>query len=298
LRLKALVRAITISRTKAVVNLPSRVDEVHYLDFTLDERQVYDDVKNETVKCLQDAISSDSRNGTGFNALQRLNSLRMISSHGLLAQSYRKKKDANHTQASPLSFRTQILNSLNEEISIGCAICSQCGIEILDGSLEYSPIPNFGGPAFNAKYDDILCGLCTLMGLDVSSPFPWPSSGRLDASAVSICRSPSPALQVGADMLSMDSMPTKVNALATDLSVHCPTEKRLVTNQLKIAASRHMFGFLTCTVLCSPTGHIHLTWYRQCLKIGGCCIPVLMERCLLPNEQIHCGRSKLTNHCA
>ncbi|KAH6689414.1 P-loop containing nucleoside triphosphate hydrolase protein [Leptodontidium sp. MPI-SDFR-AT-0119] len=42
LRLKTLVRAITISRTKAVVKLPTRVDEVHHLNFTPAEREKYE----------------------------------------------------------------------------------------------------------------------------------------------------------------------------------------------------------------------------------------------------------------
>lgn len=86
LRLKTLVRHITISRTRAVVNLPKRIDEVHHLDFSIAERQFYEAAKFQVITLLDRAISSNSEGITTFNALQKLNTLRLICSHGLLVQ--------------------------------------------------------------------------------------------------------------------------------------------------------------------------------------------------------------------
>src|SRR5438045_3650692 len=49
LRLKTLVRNITISQTKEVVCLPPHVDEIHHLDFLLDDHQIYESPKINTV---------------------------------------------------------------------------------------------------------------------------------------------------------------------------------------------------------------------------------------------------------
>jgi SWI/SNF-related matrix-associated actin-dependent regulator of chromatin subfamily A3 len=86
LRLKTLVRAVTISRTKNVINLPSRVNEVHHLDFSPPERWKYDTARQETKSLIEEAVSLGAPKGTTVNALQRLNILRLICSHGLLAR--------------------------------------------------------------------------------------------------------------------------------------------------------------------------------------------------------------------
>lgn len=85
-RLKTLVRYIAISRTRAVVNLPKRIDEVHRLDFSTAERQFYEAAKFQAIGLLDQAISSTDEETTTFNALQKLNTLRLICNHGLLAQ--------------------------------------------------------------------------------------------------------------------------------------------------------------------------------------------------------------------
>lgn len=69
LRLTTLVRAITISRTKAVIELPPSIDEVHRLDFTLAEREMYEAAKSRARTLLEDAISSADQAYKSFNAL-------------------------------------------------------------------------------------------------------------------------------------------------------------------------------------------------------------------------------------
>jgi SWI/SNF-related matrix-associated actin-dependent regulator of chromatin subfamily A3 len=110
LRLKALVRAITISRPKAIVNLPPRSDYIHHLDFSGEERVLYDDAKKQTVVLLQAAISS-SQGGRTFNALQRLNTLRLICSHGLLAQSNQSTGTSYQAQSSVVLYAQSFWDS-------------------------------------------------------------------------------------------------------------------------------------------------------------------------------------------
>jgi SNF2 family DNA or RNA helicase len=101
LKLKTLVRAITISRTKNVVQLPSRLDEVHHLDFSPAERWMYTAATNETRSLIAQATAPYAAGCTKFNALQRLNALRLICCHGLLTR-LTQGQDRNATQSSQL----------------------------------------------------------------------------------------------------------------------------------------------------------------------------------------------------
>lgn len=125
LRLKSLVRAITISRTKAVINLPARVDEIHHLEFSSKEFHGYNAAKKETITLFEEAISSGRQSNKTFNALTRLNSLRLFCNLGLLVQ-------RRPTLATSLTFRecgssfppTADCDSFYSEVLDGFATCA------------------------------------------------------------------------------------------------------------------------------------------------------------------------------
>ena len=125
LRLKTLVRNITISRTKAVVCLPPRVDEIHHLDFSIEERQKYESAKRQTVALLDAAISSGSERSSTCNALERLNFLRLICSHGLLAQT-RQPMRRNRTPEDAMMAWTETVveASFTDSLWTSVASCS------------------------------------------------------------------------------------------------------------------------------------------------------------------------------
>lgn len=52
------MRAIIINWTKTVINLPARVNEIHYLEFLPKERARYNATNKETVTLFEEAISS------------------------------------------------------------------------------------------------------------------------------------------------------------------------------------------------------------------------------------------------
>ncbi|CAG8975824.1 hypothetical protein HYALB_00009404 [Hymenoscyphus albidus] len=136
LRLKTLVRAITISRTKAVVSLPNRVDEVHHLDFTAAERENYDAAKAQSRKLLDEAISSKKEGTKTFNALSLLNNLRLICNHGLLAKCT-AKKTTGRTSQNP--------NANLENLFGGGKTCSICEADLFEDFLEESSITTIDG---------------------------------------------------------------------------------------------------------------------------------------------------------
>jgi SWI/SNF-related matrix-associated actin-dependent regulator of chromatin subfamily A3 len=137
LRLKTLVRAITISRTKAVVQLPPRVDQVHHLSFTSAERERYESAKTQSRALLDEAISSGNQGGKAFNALCLLNNLRLICNHGLLTQSTFENKTCQ-TRRSLLGGWTPVQASdpFYGNILGGGASCLNCGANLLEDILE------------------------------------------------------------------------------------------------------------------------------------------------------------------
>lgn len=226
LRLKTLVRAITIARTKAVVHLPPREDFIYHLDFTSAENQLYEDAKKQTVALLRDAISS-SQAKTTFNALQRLNTLRLICSHGLLAQSNRAVKASGN--ATPCEYPEAKLDvSFNsralDELLGGHSTCSNCGANLLEEFMEGQLSADQGFCHNALKGNQTLCWCCKSQliysGLRPPSPAQYLNS---PGSPMSIDSSPSTD---ESQLLSLEFMPTKIKALVKDLVQYGFDEKR------------------------------------------------------------------------
>jgi SWI/SNF-related matrix-associated actin-dependent regulator of chromatin subfamily A3 len=216
LRLKTLVRAITISRTKAVVKLPPRVDEVHHLNFTPAEREKYDAAKFQSRARLEEAISSGSQGGKTFNALWLLNILRLICNHGLLTQPSleRKVTQCYSGGESPGEASSQPYC----DFLGGTTSCSICGANLLDDLLEGS-VSGIESQPREVVCDQVICESCSSQmrnnRTDQSPPY--------DQNERSTPASPT----TEADMTYIiESMSTKIKALVADIYTYHTTEKR------------------------------------------------------------------------
>ncbi|PVH85120.1 hypothetical protein DL98DRAFT_451840 [Cadophora sp. DSE1049] len=83
LRVKTLVNFVTLFRTRSVIDLPDRHDEIYHLRFSPEESDIYQQVKLRTAGAVAEAIASKGR-GKFRNALSWLNQLRLICNHGLM----------------------------------------------------------------------------------------------------------------------------------------------------------------------------------------------------------------------
>jgi len=229
LRLKTLVRAITISRTKAVVQLPPRVDEIHHLDFSSFEKVAYDDAKQFTVRMLDHAISSGDRGRTTFNALQRLNVLRLICSHGLLASQHQIMEQAP-TTFTQYCGQEDVIDSLATH-----GTCLNCGMDFLEDLVDELPLSYLEPPIRNEVGVRTLCRNCnsqssckTFLQAPLGSRQVFESYGTTSGS---MSLSPSPT-RMGCDgnQSRIDSMSTKIKALTEDISKHSSREKKFVTH--------------------------------------------------------------------
>ncbi|TVY35125.1 putative SWI/SNF-related matrix-associated actin-dependent regulator of chromatin subfamily A member 3-like [Lachnellula occidentalis] len=225
-RLKALVRAITISRTKAVVHLPPRVDEIHHLDFAPFERLAYEEAKASTVKLLEDTISFRNQDRTTFNALQRLNVLRLICSHGVLAQTCQKL--INESRVVISESQSPVAENLIWDLDEP-RYCPDCGMEILGHILEGSPSADLDESTPRANGPQAFCTHCNAQTSDrtfLSIPF---NRDRVDQNYESASSSASPMpMDHDGTQTTLNSMSTKIKALVEDLSKHGLQERSVV----------------------------------------------------------------------
>jgi SWI/SNF-related matrix-associated actin-dependent regulator of chromatin subfamily A3 len=159
-RLKKLVRCMSICRTKAIIDLPKREDEIHNLDFSPEEQEFYNKAKEGTIRKLDDALSSNPlKPGQYLNALQWLNELRLLCNHGLV----QSKRDA-HMPPTVTPQDTQTWNKANANrafetiVGAGQAICSLCDNVLTDG-VGGGSISDFPKP-FLSKCLTLTCGSC------------------------------------------------------------------------------------------------------------------------------------------
>ena len=224
LKLKCLVRAITISRTKTVIKLPARVDEIHHLEFSSEESDGYNAAKKETIALFEEAISSDRQGGKTFNALTRLNFLRIFCNLGLWCHKRPNSAISPASRECGNSFtKSDVCDSFYLNVLDGSARCAQCGQALLEDLLEGMSRSDFDCSP-NITCTPSLCDNCKY---DSSSHqpdlIPFFQREQSNVSAASIAPStPSNQTQT---LLPLESIPTKIKALVADLSTHCPTEK-------------------------------------------------------------------------
>lgn len=223
LRLKSLVRAITISRTKTVINLPARVDEIHHLEFSTEELLGYNAAKKETVNLFEEAISSGRQSNKTFNALARLNFLRLFCNLGLLIH----RQPASATSSPVRDYESAFAastkcDSFYSDVLNGSATCAQCGQALLDDVLEEFSSPSVDDSSFFTPAA-VLCRNCKIYQ-DSRPSESMPLLQREQSSTSTASSAPStPGDQ---SLLPFDSMPTKIKALVADLSKHCSRAKR------------------------------------------------------------------------
>jgi SWI/SNF-related matrix-associated actin-dependent regulator of chromatin subfamily A3 len=224
LRLKTLVRAITIRRTKSVVQLPPRVDEIHHLDFAPVEREKYEAAKMQSRILLEEATSSGNQETKKFNIFRLLNILRLICNHGLLAQSLMGDELAQASLAPP-----DAPDSFCGEIIGGDTMCSNCSADLLENFLEGPPLADLEVQGLMTSDRDMLCKQCysKLNGV----PFDRVALNPLEPIGGGDFRRASESEESGDGGIvsSIEYRPTKIKALVADLVKHCPTEKRFTS---------------------------------------------------------------------
>ena len=218
------MRAITISRTKAVVQLPPRIDEIHHLNFTPAEREKYDAAKTQSRALLEEAISSGNEGGKTFNVLWLLNILRLICNHGLLAQSTVENK-TSQTQGSLGGWSPgEAFDSFYDNTLGSAASCLNCGASLLEDILEGSVTSGFETQRQTIPCDQMICERCiSQTSNDKIDQSPSDNRDLLDSGENSAPATPVVDRDVA---FTIKYMSTKIKALVADLYKHNTIEKR------------------------------------------------------------------------
>ncbi len=159
-RLKKLVNCVSLCRTKAIIDLPRRDDEVHNLEFSPEEQEHYDNAKDGTIKQIDDALSSNPMQpGQYLNALQWLNELRLLCNHGLAHTKREHRKPSAPTPQDTQTWNKATANKAFETIvCAGEALCSVCDNVLSDGAAGGAN-SDFPKP-YLAKCLTLICGSC------------------------------------------------------------------------------------------------------------------------------------------
>jgi SWI/SNF-related matrix-associated actin-dependent regulator of chromatin subfamily A3 len=188
--------------------------------------------EKQTIVVLQAAISSSQGSRT-FNALQRLNTLRLICSHGLLAQSNQGTETSCQAQSSAAPYTQSYLQDpFYEAFFVGRSFCCYYGMDLLEDFLEGPPSAGLYAGSVAPKSGPIICERC-----QIQFEIPETRSSRLDeilglprSPFSPLSQSPSPSIEDEQALFPLELMPTKVKALVTDLLHHSSSEKRWIPN--------------------------------------------------------------------
>lgn len=127
-RLKRLSACLLLRRPKSTINLPPRRDMVYEVDFTPEEKVVYEQLRQQTITKIDEALGNQlgpSKSRIYVNVLQQIESLRLFSNLGL---HYHSRHDKQPLQSSEPEDWARIaqrtFNSQRDMTSVTCLQCS------------------------------------------------------------------------------------------------------------------------------------------------------------------------------
>jgi len=229
-KLKKLVNYMSLCRPKSVVKLPTREDEIHSLDFTPSERELYENAKQRTKKKLDDALATNPmQSGKYVNALQWLNQLRLICNHGHLQS---KKGDENIPAQMPeqeISWDKETAQiAFDSLIASGTASCSMCMEEITEATFDASGEDEvkLRKPVLSMCLT-LLCGSCLLeRDAEIACCTNHPKCRSTEVTWTDTRTARPTTVKKVLPKMSEDMIPTKLKALMTSLKDRGKDEKR------------------------------------------------------------------------
>jgi SWI/SNF-related matrix-associated actin-dependent regulator of chromatin subfamily A3 len=227
LRVKTLVNFITLFRTKAVIDLPERYDEVHHLDFSPAEDEIYQKIRTQTHQMFTNAVTSKNlQKGVYMNALQWLNQLRLFCNHGVMQS--KVCTDFTGKGTWTLHKAQRMFNNL---LRAGDALCIICYVNLADVTPE-DVNANATELPHPRMYQclHLICGSCIGETMESSRCPACPNGNGYQSFEASAIPVPSPQSPLSKTLPLMNSaeIPTKIMALLASLRDQKTGEKRSV----------------------------------------------------------------------
>ncbi|RSL97570.1 hypothetical protein CDV31_012983 [Fusarium ambrosium] len=151
-RLKRLSACMLLRRPKATINLPARQDLQCPVNFSTEERALYDNLRQKVIMSIDQALKKDlehSRNGMYVNVLQQIESLRLVCNLGL---HYHMRHDkAPQTSPEEDSWASTAQGTFNVQREMEPPVCIQCysTLEITETLLEDPSVPQQSAQFFS-----------------------------------------------------------------------------------------------------------------------------------------------------
>ncbi|OPB38875.1 alpha-1,6-mannosyltransferase subunit [Trichoderma guizhouense] len=126
-RLKHLSTCLLLRRPKATINLPQRRDVRCPVDFSREERALYDEIREQAVSKIEEVLqnSSEASRASGYvNVLQRIESLRLVCDLGLYYHS--RHQNLQNLMAEANDWASVAQETFNVQRGMGPMFCAQC----------------------------------------------------------------------------------------------------------------------------------------------------------------------------
>jgi hypothetical protein len=249
-RLKRLLCCILLRRAKTTISLPQRHDTVCPLDFSDEERSIYDKAKGEALRLVNEALMSGGNEAPrGYvNALQRINTLRMLCNLG----THRRPSHNSSRCASPIQDWSAIAQQASNILAeFGDLVCHHCSMGIETAGSSTVKVEVESSP-FLASCGRLICAGCRAqLNKHCTAIVPCGHTPSCPSAPVNSTGSAEENLYKTGILNNNPSalLPTKIAAVVSHLKALDYSIKRLV-----FFLSMNLFGLYDCTVLSSPTG--------------------------------------------
>lgn len=160
-RLQRLSACILLRRPKTTINLPPRQDMRCPIDFSREERELYTELREQTIARVDEALQSSSersRASVYVNVLQQIESLRLVCNLGLHYHARHQK--ALNLPAESSDWTSLAQQAFNVQRGMGPIACVQCSstLELTETLLDDSSTA-YQNPIFS-RCLKFVCGDC------------------------------------------------------------------------------------------------------------------------------------------
>ncbi|KAL7792443.1 SNF2 family N-terminal domain-containing protein [Trichoderma ceciliae] len=248
-RLKRLLSCITLRRPPWTIDLPPRHDLVFPLNFSDQELKIYEETKAHAVRRIEEALFASSEvSSTYANALQQINSLRMICNLGIHYQPPREKRNVNASASEDWDNHAQ--RTFDSRREFGDIFCYKCNLAIEATAINTAEIrvPNETSSLFY-QCETFICAACAMAA---SNPFLELDCGHTPSCALARISVNEPESQcrpyIDTSILSSEKPPTKIAALMSHLKLLKPDVKWYVWCFIKMPLTSVVFSYWRSTL--------------------------------------------------
>lgn len=216
--LQSVIASLCLRRSKQAIDIPSRRDATHKVDFDAEEAAYYNNINRRVTGFLEQQVNQTNLRSYS-NILTRINALRQICNLGTLYQGKKGEPE------DPTAAMQQLFDGM---ISAGTAVCCKCEKNLSEAD-DRDELGSRGINPFEPSEIRIsMCGetICASC-IAISGTVMCPSDGRCQYR--SLCKLFTVTSSSSSDLSEVkpsSRLPTKMRALQKDLLALPETDKR------------------------------------------------------------------------